>query len=173
MLIRLSRHSFINSRKTLFLLIAILYFPFTQASETEVMKAIEDAKDALTKKDYQRMWRDLDAITQWLEETSPRSGLSWEQAQAMIKKWVKKNWRKDAKDIKALSEGGMESTTERHQGSFRGLTWDTGEKTMVTDFVFEAEFKALDSKNMIRTHKVRFHFDKGSSGWYIKSGGVM
>ena len=67
----------------------------------------------------------------------------------------------------------METTTERHYGSFYGWTWDTGEKTVTTDFVFEASVKALNSKGKELNHKIRFHFDKGPTGWIIKRAGVM
>ena len=143
------------------------------ASEDKTLKALDNAKKAFIAQDYPQMWAELDTITAWLEANSPRSSLSWSQAQTLIKNWVKKNWRKEALEITALSGGGMESTTERHQGSFRGYTWDTGERTVTTNFVFAASFKALDSKGKMRTHKVRFHFDKGTSGWIISRGGVM
>ena len=142
-------------------------------SEKETLQALDDAKEAFIKKEYQKLWQEIDTISKWLEANSPRSGLTWEQGEKMIKAWVKKNWRKNVIEIKPMSEGGMEDTVERHQGSFYGWTWDTGEKTVTTDFVFEAKFTALDSKSKVREHKVRFHFEKGTSGWYIKRAGVM
>ena len=107
------------------------------------------------------------------EANSSRSDLSWEQAEQMIKDWVEKNWHEEVIEVKPLSEGGMETTTERHQGSFEGWTWDTGEKTVTTDFVFKAGVKALNSKGKELNHKIRFHFDKGPADWFIKSAGVM
>ncbi|MFT5426798.1 MAG: hypothetical protein ACI9ZT_001744 [Gammaproteobacteria bacterium] len=107
------------------------------------------------------------------DASSSPSDLSWEQAEQMIKDWVEKNWHEKVIDVKPLSEGGMENTTERHQGSFEGWTWDTGEKTVTTDFVFKAGVKALNSKGKELNHKIRFHFDEGPRGWFIKSAGVM
>ena len=141
--------------------------------EAETLNALDDAKEAFIKKDYSRMWQEVDKITKWLEANSPRSGLAWNVAEQMIKDWIKKNWREKVIEVKPLSEGGMETTTERHQGSFYGGTWDTGQKTITTDFVFEASVKALNSKGKELNHKIRFHFDKGPTGWSIKRAGVM
>jgi hypothetical protein len=107
------------------------------------------------------------------ETNSSPSDLSWEQAEQMIKDWVEKNWHEEVIEVKPLSEGGMETTTERHQGSFEGWTWDTGEKTVTTDFVFKAGVKALNSKGKELNHKIRFHFEEGPRGWIIKRAGVM
>ena len=141
--------------------------------DTATLKALEDAKTAFTNKDYDHMWLEVDKITKWLEARAPRSGLAWEQAEQMIKDWIKKNWQEDVLEVKALSEGGVETTTERHQGSFEGWTWDTGEKTVTKDFVFEASVKAVNSKGKVLNHRIRFHFDKGASGWVIDRAGVM
>jgi hypothetical protein len=143
-------------------------------SETAITaQTFDDAKNAFVSKDYSRTWNELDKITKWLEANAPRSGLSWQDAEQMIKKWVKKNWREDVISVEAQSDGGMETTTERHQGSFYGWTWDTGQKTETTDFVFEASVKAINSKGKVLLHKIRFHFDKNNTGWYIKRAGVM
>jgi len=144
-----------------------------EMNDSATLKALDDAKTALTNHDYDRMWLEVDKITKWLEATAPRSGLAWEQAEQMIKAWIKKNWQEDVLEVKALSEGGMETTTERHQGSFEGWTWDTGEKTVTKDFVFEAAVKAVNAKGKVLNHKIRFHFDKGASGWVIDRAGVM
>mgnify|MGYP000553580260 CR=1 FL=1 len=143
------------------------------AQETNTLRALDNAKQAFIKKDYNQMWQEVDKITSWLETNSPRSGLEWVQAKQMIKDWVKKNWREDVLEVKALSDGGIETTTDRHQGSFYGWTWDTGQKTVTTDFVFEASVKAYNSKGKELNHKIRFHFDKGPSGWFIQRAGVM
>jgi len=145
----------------------------TDADDAEAISAIDNVKKSLTKKDYNRMWREMDKLTAWLEANAPRDGLSWTQAEQMIKVWIKKNWREDVIKVEALSEGAMENTTERHQGSFYGWTWDTGEKTVTTDFVFEAKVKALNAKGKELNHRIRFHFDKNNSGWLIKRAGVM
>ena len=141
--------------------------------DAAAQKALDDAKAALSNSDYDRMWQEMDKITKWLEAKAPRSGLAWEQAEQMIKDWIKKNWNEDVLEVKALSEGGMETTTERHQGSFEGWTWDTGEKTVTKDFVFEAEVKAVNGAGKILNHQIRFHFDKGPAGWFIDRAGVM
>jgi hypothetical protein len=141
--------------------------------EESTLKALENAKQAFTKKDYNRMWQEMDTITQWLEVNSPRTGLSWDHAEQMIKDWIKKNWYEDVLMVKPLSEGAMENTTQHHMGSFYGWTWDTGEKTVSTDFVFEAAVKARNSKGKELDHKIRFHFDKNQTGWYIQRAGVM
>jgi len=161
---------------TFFTIVALGMSGFSSAAntnDTDAVAAIDNVKNALTKKDYSRMWQELDKLTTWLEANAPRDGLSWTQAEQMIKKWIKKNWREDVIEVKPLSEGGMETTTERHQGSFYGWSWDTGEKTVTTDFVFEAKVKALNAKGKELNHRIRFHFDKNRNGWLIKRAGVM
>lgn len=138
-----------------------------------ILKSLDDAKAAYSSKDYQRMWQEMDRVTTWLEANSPRTGLSWQQAQELITKWIKKNWREDVTEVKPLSEGGMETTTERHQGSFMGYSWYTGEKTVTRDFVFEASVKTDKPTGKKGNYKIRFHFDKGPTGWFIKRAGVM
>ncbi len=145
----------------------------TEINQGDITKALDSAKKSLEAKDYNQMWQEMDKITRWLEKQSPRSGLAWDQAEKMIRAWVKKNWRKDVLEIKAVNEGGMETTTQRHQGSFYGWVWDTGEKTVTKDFVFEAKLKAVNAKGKIFNHRVRFHFDKGHTGWFIQRAGVM
>jgi hypothetical protein len=143
------------------------------SDDAEAVAAIENVKSALKTNDYASMWQEMDKLTTWLEANAPRDGLRWTEAEQMIKTWIKKNWREDVIKIKALTKGGMEETTERHQASFHGWTWDTGEKTVTTDFVFEAKVKAVNAKGKILNHSIRFHFDKGRSGWVIKRAGVM
>ena len=74
------------------------------AQETNTLRALDNAKQAFIKKDYNQMWQEVDKITSWLETNSPRSGLEWVQAKQMIKDWVKKNWREDVIEVKALSD---------------------------------------------------------------------
>lgn len=156
-------------------ILANLISPASAAAvdEASTLKALDSAKAAFIKKNYDRMWEEVDKISSWLEANAPRSGLSWNHAEEMIKSWVKKSWYEDVLEVKPLSEGGMEATIQRHQGSFHGWTWDTGQKTVTTDFVFEAAVKAVNRKGKILKHRIRFHFDKGPSGWSIKRGGVM
>jgi hypothetical protein len=146
----------------------------TAADQDDIpLKALIQAKLALKQQDYQAMWIELDALTAWLDKNAPRSGLSWPQAKEMIKQWVENNWHENVLEVTALSQGGMAETTQRHQGSFYGFTWDTGEKTVTKDFVFEAHVKATNRKGKVLQHRIRFHFDKSASGWVIKRAGVM
>jgi hypothetical protein len=144
-----------------------------EIDEAGILKSLDETKSAYSTRDYQRMWQELDKVTTWLEVNAPRSGLGWQQAKELITNWVKKNWHEDVTDVKPLSEGGMETTTERHQGSFMGYSWYTGEKTVTTDFVFEARVKADKPTGKKGDYKIRFHFDKGPAGWFIKRAGVM
>lgn len=155
------------------IIVALGLSGIARATDAAALNAIDNVKKSLTKKDYNRMWQEMDKLTVWLEAKAPRDGLSWPQAELMIKAWIKKNWHENVIEVKALSEGGMETTTERHQGSFYGWSWDTGEKTVTTDFVFEAKVKAINAKGKVLNHRIRFHFDKSRSGWLIKRAGVM
>jgi len=63
----------------------------TDADDAEAISAIDNVKKSLKKKDYNRMWQQMDKLTAWLEANAPRDGLSWTQAEQMIKVWIKTN----------------------------------------------------------------------------------
>jgi hypothetical protein len=94
--------------------------------------------------------------------------LPWEQAEKLIKKWVKQNWNEDVIKVKQLSEGGVEETevpqyTDGH----------TPESTTIKSFTYIARVKAKKPTGKVGDYKINFHFEKGEGGWRIKLAGVM
>jgi len=163
-----------ETQASLLFLILLFFFSFCYAEDSaktdEIISALDSAKKAYSEKNYRELWQKVAVITYRLQQNAPRQGLPWPRAEILMRDWVKKKWHEDVIEIQQLSQGGMEETVERHFGRFWGWTWETGEKTVTKDFVFQARVITKKPAGKKGDYKIRFHFDKTDSGWHIKSG---